>query len=109
MTGKNKSYKEMDSHKERAREIARKYYQKNKVEILKKRKIWYEKNSDIISKKYTKKNGPFKLDLDHKTPDSVLMKQGEQKSKKNAPVFREYIREIIKEVENGRGLDSDEL
>lgn len=74
-----------------------KYYKENKEKILDYQKEYYEKNkkternkTEKVVKESVKKN---------KTPDTILEKLAEERMLKDAPKFREYIRQLLKEYE----------
>jgi len=79
------------------------YYNSRKEELLKYQKEYYEKNKERIAKKTSehrkaKRKATGKIRL--KTPDKRLIDLALIESIKNAPKFREYIRQLLKEYED---------
>jgi len=83
------------------------YYNSKKEELLKYQKEYYEKNKEIIAKKTSehrkaKREATGKVRL--KIHDLELIE-----SIKNAPKFREYIRQLIKEYEEKNNNEDEKL
>jgi hypothetical protein len=92
-----------EEQKQKAREYQKSYTRKNKERVKKVRAEYYRKNSVELCKKNRETriaNGWVPKNNRSKSNSKTLEAQAEKSIIENAPKFREYIRQILKEQEN---------
>jgi|AntAceMinimDraft_16_1070373.scaffolds.fasta_scaffold196535_2 hypothetical protein len=98
-----KKYKTSEEVKAARKKNAKNYYLKNKEKIKVAALKWYYEHSTCERRRkgpaIKVKKSQKKKDIRNKTSSSKLEAQAERSSKAAAPLFRDYIRKLLKDYE----------